>query len=95
LIGEWDSKDTIAVIVVYNEDVVVACTGWHDELASEIHVCLSGGFHHGGITVVGVFTFVEGRGKGVVIGGCRWCWYLGRLLVHPGLVQMSFDSGIQ
>jgi len=33
-IGEWDSKDTIAVIIVDNEDVVVAKARWGHKLAS-------------------------------------------------------------
>jgi len=34
MVGEWDSKDTIAVIIVNNEDVVVARAGWGHKLAS-------------------------------------------------------------
>ncbi len=81
-VGEWDSKDTIAVIVIYNEDVVVAQTGWCGESACEIHVCLSSGFHQGSITVVGAFTLVKGKGKGVIIGGADGigvlvdCWFI-------------------
>jgi len=73
-VGQWDSKDAIAVIIVDAEDVVVASTGWSDEAASEIHVCLSSGFHCAGITIVGAFAVVEGRGKAVIIGWHRWCW---------------------
>ena len=69
LVGERDSKDTIAVIVIYDEDVVVACTGWSDESASEIHVGLSSGFHQGSIAVVGTFALVKGQGKVSASGG--------------------------
>jgi len=33
-VGEQDSKDTVAVIVIDNENVVVAGAGWGHKLAS-------------------------------------------------------------
>ena len=51
-IRERDSKDTIAVIVIDNENVIVARAGWRHKFASEIHVGLTSGFHHGSITKV-------------------------------------------
>jgi len=97
LVGEWDSKDTIAVVVIDDEDVVVACTGWSDESAGEIHVGLSSGFHQGSITVVGTFALVKGQGKSVIIRGTDGvgvlveCWFIRVWSKWPLIV--ASDSG--
>jgi len=69
-VGEWDSKDTIAVIVVDNEDVIVARAGWGHKFAGEVHVGLTSGFHHGGIAKVGSFSIVNGGREGIGIRQC-------------------------
>ncbi len=68
VVGEWYSKDTIAVIVVVdNENVIVARAGQGHKLASEIHVCLASGFHHGSIANMGSFSIVNGGREGISI----------------------------
>jgi len=66
-VGEQDSKDTIAVIVIDNEDVIVARAGWGHKFTSEVHVGLTSGFHHGSIAKVGSFSIVNGRREGIRI----------------------------
>jgi len=67
-IFERDSDDAIAVIVIHNKDVIVAGTRGCNEFASEIHVSLSCGLHHGGKAHVGVGTMVNGGGKALSVG---------------------------
>jgi len=78
VIRERDSKDTIAVIVVDNENVIVARAGWRHKFASEIHVGLTSGFHHGSITKVCSVAIVNGWRKSIGVRylggwvkGCR------------------------
>jgi len=34
VVGEWDSKDFVAVIIINDEDVVVSRAGWGHKFAS-------------------------------------------------------------
>ncbi len=80
-VGERDSKDTIAVIVVDDENVVVAGAGQGHKLASKIHVCLTSRFHHGSIAKVCLFSIVDGQRKSIGVrqlgGPVMWDMWLG------------------
>jgi len=45
-IGQGDSQDAIAVIIINHKDVVVARDGLYREFAGEVHVGLPGGFQY-------------------------------------------------
>jgi len=69
VVSEWDGEDAIAVIVIHDEDVVVARAGWGNEFTSEVHVGLSGGLNHGGVAQMSAGTIVKGGGKESSVSG--------------------------
>ena len=58
-VGEWDSQDTIAVIIIDYEYVIISGTGGSDKFSSEIHVCLPSWCNHSGITKVCTVAMFE------------------------------------
>jgi len=45
-VGKGDGQDTVAVVIINDEDVIVTGEGLNWEFAGEIHVGLPGGFQH-------------------------------------------------
>jgi len=62
-IGQGDSQDAVAVIIVDNEDVIVSGKGLDNEFAGEVHVGLTGGFHHLGKAEMCLGACCEAKGK--------------------------------
>ncbi len=97
-IFERNSYDAITVVVIHNEDVVVAGTRGCNKFSSEIHVSLSCGLHHGGKAQVGAGTVVNSCGEGIISWGWLnrssfWeTWRFSGTEVLSGLVKMAFDS---
>jgi len=64
LVGfEGGSQNAIAVVIIDNEDVVVASAGRCHKFSGEVHVSLSGGLHQGCIAMMGVGAIDEGWQK--------------------------------
>jgi len=61
--GQGDSQDAIAVIIIDNDDVIVAGKGLDNEFASEVHVGLTSGFHHRGKAQMCPGACCKARGK--------------------------------
>ena len=66
-VGEWDSEDTVAVIIVNDEDVIVTSNGRSDKFAGKIHVGLPGWCDSGGITEVCTVAVFKRRWESVSI----------------------------
>jgi len=101
---EGDSQNAIAVVVIDNEDVVVAVTGRCHKFACEVHVGLTGGLHHDCIAVMGAVIVVKGRWKGIIVqrldsgeGGQQVgvCRFLGGPEGFVSLVQVALDHGLR
>jgi hypothetical protein len=99
-------EDAVAVIIVHNDQIIVASAGCGRESAGLVAKYFSGGFEEGGITKVGaVVRSGTGREEGViggeeleVIGKTRgWCnmrclfGLFGGALVLARLVKVAFD----
>jgi len=94
---DWFGSNVVAVVIVEDEQVVVALAGREGQLAGEITVALAGG---GSINdcskqVVCVLAFLEGRGKEIRIREQRKSGSLrfGGALVLAGLLEVGLSSG--
>jgi hypothetical protein len=59
-------EDAIAVIVVKDQQIVIAMAGWCDEAACLVSVDLAGGFHEGSVAEVGAFIGLGAQGIGII-----------------------------
>jgi len=100
-VGQRGSQDAIAVIIVDNEDVIVAREGLDNKFASEVHVGLTGGFHHRGKAQMCRGACCEAKGKGIVTRSSwledwdrtlRWVLFCG-LHILTDLVKVALDGG--
>jgi len=100
-VGQRGSQDAVAVVIIDNEDVIVAGKGLDIEFASEVHVGLTGGFHHCGKAQMCPGACCEAEGEGIVTRSgwledrdrtMRWVLFCG-LHVLTDLVEVALDGG--
>jgi hypothetical protein len=89
-------KDAVAVIIVEDQQVVIAVTGWRNEAACLVSVDLAGGLHECCVAEVGALIVWW---IGVIIHSIAW-WLEGRgvgrtcgALVLARLIKVAFDHG--
>jgi len=94
---DWFGGNEVAVVIVEDEQVVVALARRERKFSSEIAVAFSGGgpINDSGKKVVGAFAFLERRGKMIRV---REKWESGRrrfggALVLSGLLEVGFGCG--
>jgi len=94
---DWLGSNVVAVVIVEDEQVVVALAGREGQLAGEITVALAGG---GSINdcseqVVCALAFLEGKGKETRIREQRKSGSLGfgGVLLLSGLFEVCLGSG--
>ena len=91
---EWFRKNAIAVIIVEDQQVVIAVTGWCNEAACLVSVDLASGLHDCCVAEVGAFI-VWGIGVIRIVrrsGGCMVGCASGALVLAR-LVEVAFDHG--
>jgi len=84
-----------------NEDVIVAREGLDNKFASEVHVGLTGGFHHHGKAQMCPVACCKARGKGIITRSgwiedwdqTRWWALFGGAHILMGLVKVALDGG--
>jgi len=87
--------DVIAVVIIENQQVVVALDRREGELVGKITVAFAGGGLINDKQVVNALVIVEGSGKEIRIREQRksgHLWFSGPLVL-PGLLQVSFGCG--
>jgi len=70
-IFDGDSQDSIVVIIIDEEDVIVAYAGWGHKFAGQVYVGLSSGFHHGGITCMGILPKWWSWWESIILNWCH------------------------
>jgi len=97
VVFDWFGSDVVAVVIIEDEQVVVALAGREGQLAGEITATLAGG---GSINdcskqVVGALAFLEGSEKEIRIREQRKSGRrgFGGALVLPGLLEVGLGSG--
>jgi len=87
----------VAVVIVEDQQVVVALAGRQGKFSSEIAVAFSGGgpVNDSGKKVVGAFAFLEWSGKKIRVRekGESWLRRFGGALVLSGLLEVGFGCG--
>jgi len=100
-VGQGDSQDAVAVVIIDNEDVIVAGKGLDNEFAGEVHVGLTGGFHHRGKTQMCPGACCEAKGEGIITRSSwledrdqtmRWALFCGSHVLMD-LVKVALDGG--
>lgn len=107
--GHWLSKDVVAVVIVDDDQVVVAATGWNGKFASLIGRDLTGDGLYSVVTEMRPLVGVVGVREGIVIHedvcvGFAWyrsrgrygswsCLQLGRLDVLAYVSLVALDGG--
>jgi len=93
---DWFGSNVVAVVIIEDEQVVVALAGREGQLASEITVALAGG---GAINdcseqAVGAIGLLKGRGKEIRVREQRKSGSLrfGGALVLAGLLEVGLDK---
>jgi len=100
-VGQRDSQDAIAVVIINNEGVIVAREGLDNKFASEVHVGLTSGFHHRGKAQMCPVACCKARGKGIITRSgwiedwdrTRWWVLFGGAHILMGLVKVALDGG--
>jgi len=92
---EWDGNNGIAVIVIQDENVVVASAGGCKKFSSLICVDLACGLEHDCIAMMDAGTILWCSQEGIVVDVIKivgWCWLLsGGIFVLAFLVHVSLE----
>jgi len=96
---EGDGKDGIAVIIIKDENVVVASAGGCNKFTSLISVGLSCGFKHGCIAIMDAGTILWCKQEGIIVNVVKiigWCWLclVEFLFLHSWSMSLEHCNGL-
>jgi len=94
---DWFSSNVVAVVIIEDQQVVVALAKMEGQLAGKITIAFAGGglINDSNEKVVGAFAILKGSGKKIRIREQRKSRCLGfsGALVLPSLLEVSLGSG--